>query len=133
MRERSKILASLETVYRDAYEAAEAAGDKQEMSRLDLGYQRDQIYLETLLDIRDGLAASEEEKPTKSLLERAEALKRLARLRPADAMEGLRAAPAAFGSRARETGRRLSSLWDTRPWNRQGPSNSDSTDGKEGG
>ena len=82
MRERSKILTSLETVYRDAYEAAETADDKQEMSRLDLGYQRDQIYLETLLDIRDGLAASEEEKPTKSLLERAEALKRLARLRP---------------------------------------------------
>lgn len=82
MRKRSKILTSLETVYQDAYEAAEAAGDKQEMSRLDLGYQRDQIYLETLLDIRDGLAASEEEKPTKSLLERAEALKRLARLRP---------------------------------------------------
>lgn len=82
MRKRSKILTSLETVYRDAYEAAEAAGDKQEMSRLDLGYQRDQIYLEALLDIRDGLAASEEETPTKSLLERAEALKRLARLRP---------------------------------------------------
>ncbi|MFV2007794.1 MAG: hypothetical protein ACC667_10125 [Longimicrobiales bacterium] len=82
MRKRSKILTSLETVYRDAYAAAEAAGDEQEMSRLDLGYQRDQIYLETLLDIRDGLAVSEEETPTKSLLERAEALKRLARLRP---------------------------------------------------
>lgn len=82
MRKRSKILTSLETVYRDAYAAAEAAGDEQEMSRLDLGYQRDQIYLETLLDIRDGLAVSEEETPTKSLLERAEALKRLTRLRP---------------------------------------------------
>ncbi|GMR11822.1 MAG: hypothetical protein BMS9Abin29_0007 [Gemmatimonadota bacterium] len=82
MRERSKILTSLETIYRDAYEAAESAGNEQEMSRLDLGYQRDQIYLETLLDIRDGLAVSEEETPTKSLLERAEALKRLARLRP---------------------------------------------------
>ncbi len=82
MRERSKILTSLETVYRDAYEAADAAGDEQEMSRLDLNYQRDQLYLETLLDIRDGLSVSEEETPTKSLLERAEALKRLARLRP---------------------------------------------------
>ena len=82
MRERSKILTSLETVYRDAYEAADTSGDKQEMSRLDLNYQRDQLYLETLLDIRDGLSVSEEETPTKSLLERAEALKRLARLRP---------------------------------------------------
>ena len=82
MRKRSKILSSLETVYRDAYEVAETAGDEKEMSRLDLDYQRDQIYLETLLDIRDGLAASEEEKPTKSLLERAEVLKRLVRLRP---------------------------------------------------
>ncbi len=59
--------------------------------------------------------------------------RRLLRLRPADAMEGLRAAPTAFGSRARETGRQLSSLWDTRPWNRQGPSDPDSTDGEEGG
>ena len=81
MRERSKILTSLESIYREAYEVAETAGDTEEMSRLDLRYQRDQIYLEAMLDIRDALTASEEERPTKSLLERAEALKRLARLR----------------------------------------------------
>ena len=51
------------------------------MGRLDLGYQRDQIYLEALLDIRDAVTAPEEEAPTKTLLERAEALKRLTRLR----------------------------------------------------
>ena len=81
MRERSKILDSLESIYRDAYEVAETGGDTEEMSRLDLGYQRDQIYLEALLDIRDALAVTEEKRPPKSLLERAEALKRLARLR----------------------------------------------------
>jgi len=81
MRERSKILASLESVYREAYEVAEATDNADEMSRLDLGYQRDQVYLEALLDIRDALTKSEEEAPTKSLLERAEALKRLTRLR----------------------------------------------------
>ena len=81
MRERSKILGSLESIYREAYGSAEAAGDQTEMSKLDLGYQRDQIYLEALLDIRDALVAADEDKPGKSLLEKAEALKRLARLR----------------------------------------------------
>jgi len=81
MRERSKILASLESVYREAYKAAEDTDNAEEMSRLELGYQRDQIYLEALLDIRDTLVASDEEPPTKSLLDRAEALKRLTRLR----------------------------------------------------
>jgi branched-chain amino acid transport system permease protein len=60
-------------------------------------------------------------------------LHRLARLRPADAMNGLRAAPAAIGSRADAARGRLSSLWDTLPWNRQGPSNPDDPDGGEGG
>ena len=81
MRERSKILASLESVYREAYKAAEDTDNAEEMSRLELGYQRDQIYLEALLDIRDTLVASDEEPPTKSLLDRAEELKRLTRLR----------------------------------------------------
>lgn len=60
-------------------------------------------------------------------------LHRLARLRPADALERLQAAPAAFGSRARETGRQLSSFWDTLPWNRHTPSNPEDPDGREGG
>ncbi len=63
MRERSKILGSLESIYREAFGSAEAAGDQTEMSKLDLGYQRDQIYLEALLDIRDALVAADEDKP----------------------------------------------------------------------
>ena len=59
-------------------------------------------------------------------------LHRLARLRPADAMKGLRAAPAAVGSRADAARGRLSSLWDTLPWNRQTPSKPDDPDEGEG-
>ena len=56
-----------------------------QMGRLDLEYQRDQLQLEALLDIRDLLlpeaAVSEKENPT-SLLEKAQKIRRLTKLRP---------------------------------------------------
>ncbi len=54
-RPRSRILANLETVYREAYNRAKEAGDKTRMLDLDAAYQREQLLLEVLLDIRDGL------------------------------------------------------------------------------
>jgi hypothetical protein len=54
-RARSRILANLEAVYRDAYNRAKEAGDKTRMLDLDAAYQREQLLLEVLLDIRDGL------------------------------------------------------------------------------
>ncbi len=84
MRERDRVLRSLENVYREAFGAAEAAGDGAAMSRLDLDYQRDQLHLEVLLDIRDLLSAPEEEDgadKTISLLEKAQNLRRLTKLR----------------------------------------------------
>jgi hypothetical protein len=54
-RPRSRILANLETVYREAYNRAKEAGDKARMLDLDAAYQREQLLLEVLLDIRDGL------------------------------------------------------------------------------
>jgi hypothetical protein len=54
-RARSRILANLETVYRDAYNRAKEAGDKARMLDLDAAYQREQLLLEVLLDIRDGM------------------------------------------------------------------------------
>ncbi|HET9948403.1 MAG TPA: hypothetical protein VFQ22_05755 [Longimicrobiales bacterium] len=84
MRSRERVLQSLERVYRDAFNAAEAAGDAAAMARLDLEYQRDQLHLEVLLDIRELLApeppgAAEK---TTSLLEKAQQIRRLTRLRP---------------------------------------------------
>ena len=57
-RNRQQILDNLETVYRDAYERAKAAKDEGRMSDLDAAYQREQLLLEVLLDIRDGIHAT---------------------------------------------------------------------------
>lgn len=54
-RPRERILANLESVYREAYDRAKTAGDERRMLDLDAAYQREQLLLEVLLDIRDGL------------------------------------------------------------------------------
>ena len=56
-RSRDRILTNLESVYREAYERAKALGDDRRMADLDAAYQREQLLLEVLLDIRDALAA----------------------------------------------------------------------------
>jgi hypothetical protein len=53
MRSRDRILANLEATYREQYERARAANLSGRMEELDAGYQRDQLMLEILLDIRD--------------------------------------------------------------------------------
>jgi hypothetical protein len=94
MRDRQRILDNLEKLYRDEFdrsaqaEAAGAAGGKGTGGeraggeRLDFEFQRDQLYLEIMLDLRDLLGgAPEEEKSTASLLEKAQQLRNLTRLR----------------------------------------------------
>lgn len=85
MRHRDQILNSLERVYRDAFAAAEAREDGAAMDRLDFQFQRDQVELEVLLDIRallasDGSEASPED-PVGGLLDTAQKIKNLTRLR----------------------------------------------------
>lgn len=81
MRNRERVIQSLENVYRAAFVAAEEASDSAAMERLDLDYQRDQLHLEVLLDIRE-LLTPEQPDQTTSLLEKAQQLRRLTRLRP---------------------------------------------------
>ena len=84
MRARDRVLQSLEKVYRSAFADAQEAGDEEKMRALDLEYQRDQIRLEVLLDIRDLLAEPEPAEPgeeTISLLEKAQKIRNLTRLR----------------------------------------------------
>ena len=85
MRERQKILGNLEGLYRDGFGRAEEGGDREAMARMDFDFQRDQLYLEILLDIRELLAATDAGKDaegkTKSLLEKAQAIRRLTKLR----------------------------------------------------
>jgi Spy/CpxP family protein refolding chaperone len=80
MRSRDRVLQSLEKVYRSAFGAAEEADDAESMARLDIGYQRDQLELEVLLDIRE-LLTPEEKNSTTSLLEKAQQIRRLTKLR----------------------------------------------------
>lgn len=54
-RSRDRILANLDDMYREAFERARASEDKGQMTALDFAYRREQLYLEILLDIRDGM------------------------------------------------------------------------------
>lgn len=58
VRPRERILANLEAIYREAYERAKATGDQVRMADLDASYQREQLLLEVLLDVRDAVWAS---------------------------------------------------------------------------
>jgi hypothetical protein len=83
MRSRDRILASLEGVFREAFGRAEARGDAVAMETLDFEYQREQLRLEVLLDVRELLTREPEpEAPVAGgLLDKAEALRRITRLR----------------------------------------------------
>lgn len=80
MRTRDRVLHSLENVYRNAFTAAEDSGDSVSMEKLDLEYQRDQLQLELLLDIRDLLIPAKPD-ATASLLEKAQNIRKLTKLR----------------------------------------------------
>ena len=81
MRHRDRVIQSLEGAFREAFHAAQERGDTAEMARLDLEFQRDQIHLEVLLDIRDVLSVPAQEEKGSSLLEKAQALRQLTKLR----------------------------------------------------
>ena len=86
MRDRQRILDNLDKLYRnelDRSAGTEGAGtDGAGGERLDFEFQRDQLYLEVILDLRDLMSGSpEEEKSTASLLEKAQQLRNLTRLR----------------------------------------------------
>jgi hypothetical protein len=85
MRDRQKILGNLESLYREGFKQAEESRDQAAMARMDFEFQRDQLYLETILDVRELLAALEpptgEQETTTSLLEKAQAIRRLTKLR----------------------------------------------------
>jgi len=83
VRSRDRVLQSLENVYRSAFSAAEEAEDKAAMARLDLEYQRDQLQIEVLLDVRELLRPREPDTvdKTTSLLEKAQQIRKLTKLR----------------------------------------------------
>lgn len=90
MRSRSRIVSSLESAYREAFDRARESGDREAMASLDFEFQKNQIELEVLLDIRELLTPAEEPMVTEktslidegsALVEKAQALRRITRLR----------------------------------------------------
>ena len=79
MRSRDRILANLETIYREAYERASSAADQGRMIDLDHAYMRDQLMLEILLDIRDLFSVAPAASGG-SALEKLEAIRRLTKI-----------------------------------------------------
>jgi hypothetical protein len=81
-RPRARVLGNLETVYREAYNRAKEAGDKARMLDLDAAYQREQLLLEVLLDIRDALTVQGSGGTgTRSTIEKLADLQRLTKLK----------------------------------------------------
>ena len=80
MRPRDRILANLETIYRETYDRAKAEGAAARMSDLENSYMRDQLMLEILLDIRDLFSVAPAASGG-SALERLDSLRRLTKLR----------------------------------------------------
>jgi len=87
VRPRQRIFDNLESIYREAYDRAKVAGDDKRMLDLDAAYQREQLLLEVLLDIRDTLTAVPApagragEQPMPDPLATLESLRRITRLR----------------------------------------------------
>lgn len=80
-RPRERIIENLERIYREAYDQAKTAGDQRRMVELDASFQREQLLLEVLLDVRDGLYAIAEAPSSSSALEKLDVLRKLTRLR----------------------------------------------------
>ena len=81
MRERQRILDNLEKLYRTEL-SRDVGGEDADPGRLDFEFQRDQLYLEVLLDLRGLLGeSSEDPSSTSSLLDKAQKLRNLTRLR----------------------------------------------------
>ena len=81
MRSRDKILTNLEDIYREAYGRAKQAEDAGRMMDVDASYQREQLLLEVLMDIRDAMHTVGDAPNEKSALEKLQALRKLTKLR----------------------------------------------------
>ena len=81
VRSRERIIANLEDVYREAYDRAGELGDQERRAQLDSSFQREQLILEVLLDIRDALSAVGAAADSKSALDKLETLRKLTKLK----------------------------------------------------
>jgi hypothetical protein len=80
-RPRERILGNLESVYRDAYDRAKVTDDAARMADLDASFQREQLLLEVLLDIRDAIHSIGEAPSAQGALEKLKTLRDLTKFR----------------------------------------------------
>jgi hypothetical protein len=81
-RHRQQILDNLESIYCEAYDRAKKTGDERRMVDLDAAYQREQLLLEVLLDIRDGLGKpAGKPEPSADPIAALDTLRRITKLR----------------------------------------------------
>ena len=81
IRPRERILANLETIYRESYDRARKFGDEGRMIDLESAYMRDQLMLEILLDIRDLFSVAPAAPSGATAREKVEARRKLTTLR----------------------------------------------------
>ena len=67
----------MEEIFRDAYTRAKEGGDAERMADLDASYQREQLLLEVLLDIRESINALSERSPTEGAMDKLKMLKKI--------------------------------------------------------
>jgi len=79
MRSRERIVANLESIYREAYERARETDNKERMMDLDASFQREQLILEVLLDVRDALSEIGEKSSSDSTLKKINTLRNIAK------------------------------------------------------
>jgi len=77
MRSRDRILANLENIYRESYDRAKREQLTRRMEELDAAYQRDQLMMEVLLDIRDLFAQPQAGSTGAGALQTLDALRKL--------------------------------------------------------
>ncbi len=80
-RPRARILENLEAIYQEAYQRAKVASHDDRMLELDASFQREQLLMEILLDIRDGLYAIADAETESSALAKLKVLRTLTKLR----------------------------------------------------
>jgi len=79
MRSRDRIVANLESIYREAYERARETDNKDRMMDLDASFQREQLILEVLLDVRDAMAVIGVKPASDSALNKINTLRNIAK------------------------------------------------------
>ena len=80
-RPRQRIMDNLESIFREAYERAKGVDDPTRMADLDSSYQREQLLLEVLLDIREALEETSKKSPAQGAMEKINMLRKIVKPR----------------------------------------------------